>query len=121
MNIPRQNGLTLVGFLLVLGLVIFFAYAGMRLVPMYLEYHALGSAMDALKKDPAAASLAPGQIKQRIQTSLWVSYASGNIGPQHIRIIRKDGVQVRVKYEVRKPFLGNIDLVGKFDRTVVLR
>lgn len=121
MNIRKQNGLTLVGFIIVLGLVIFFAYAGMRIIPMYLEYHALGNAMDTLKKDPMAASLPPGKIKQRIQTSLWVSYASGNIGPQHIRVSRQDGVRVEVKYEVRKPFLGNIDIVGKFDRTVVLR
>jgi hypothetical protein len=53
---------------------------------------------------------------------LWASYASNNIKKEHMRISKKsDGVNVRVKYEIREPFLGNIDIVGKFDRTVVLR
>jgi hypothetical protein len=54
--------------------------------------------------------------------SLWASYASNNIKNEHMHISKKtNGVNVRVKYEVRKPFLGNIDIIGKFDRNVVLR
>jgi hypothetical protein len=122
MNILRDNGLTLLGFLIVLVVVLFFAYAGMRVVPMYLEYHALGNAMELLQKDPGSAALTPQKIKQRIQMSLWASYASDNIKNEHVKISKKsDGVNVRVVYEVRKPFLGNIDIIGHFDRTVVLR
>ncbi|MBT8046977.1 MAG: DUF4845 domain-containing protein [Xanthomonadales bacterium] len=122
MKIRKQGGLTLIGFLIVLTVTLFFAYAGMRVIPMYLEYHALTNAMDLLKDDPSAAKLTPSQIKNKIQMSLWASYASDNIKPNHVRISKKsDGVNVRVAYEVRKPFLGNIDIVGKFDRTVVLR
>ena len=122
MKIRNDSGLTLIGFLIVLSVVLFFAYAGMRVVPMYLEYHALGNAMDLLVKDPNASKLTPSKIKSKIQMSLWASYASNNIKPEHMRISKKSGgVNVRVKYEVRKPFLGNIDIVGKFDRSVGLR
>ena len=31
------------------------------------------------------------------------------------------GVNVRVAYEIRKPFLGNIDIIGSFDKSVVLK
>ena len=89
---------------------------------MYLEYHALGNAMDSLAEDPASSKLPPSKIKDKIQMSLWASYASNNIKKEHMRISKKsDGVNVRVKYEVREPFLGNIDIIGKFDRNVVLR
>ena len=122
MKIRNDSGLTLIGFLIVLTVVLFFAYAGMRVVPMYLEYHALGNAMDSLADDPMASKLPPARIKDKIQRSLWASYASNNIKKEHIRISKKsDGVNVRVKYEIREPFLGNIDIVGKFDRNVVLR
>jgi Tfp pilus assembly major pilin PilA len=122
MNARKQNGLTLIGFVIVLGIVLFFAYAGMRLIPMYLEYHALVNAMDKLANDPMSKSMPAYKIKQSIQMSLWASYASNNIKNEHIRISKKsDGVNVRVAYEVREEFLGNIDLVGSFDRTVVLR
>jgi hypothetical protein len=121
-SIRKQDGLTLMGFLIVLVIVLFFAYSAMRVVPMYLEYHALVNAMEKLQNDPAAKSMSPAKIKQAIKMSLWASYASQNIKEKDMRISKKDGgVLVRVTYEVRKEFLGNIDLIGSFDRTVELR
>lgn len=122
MKIRNHSGLTLIGFLIVLVVTLFFAYAAMRVVPMYLEYHALGNALELLQKDPTSSSLPPSKIKQKIQMSLWASYSSDNIKDEHVRISKKsDGVNVRVVYEVRKPFLGNIDIIGHFDKSVVLR
>jgi hypothetical protein len=78
--------------------------------------------MQKLEDDPMAKSMSAQKIKQSIQMSLWASYASNNIKNEHIRISKKsDGINVRVVYEVRKDFLGNIDLIGSFDRSVVLR
>jgi hypothetical protein len=122
MKIRTHKGMTLLGFLIALTVALFFAYAGLRVIPMYLEYYSLVSAMDALQKEPGARTMSPQKIKQSNRRRLWVSYADNNIESKHIRISKKsDGVNVQVKYEVRKPFLGNIDVVGKFDRTVVLR
>lgn len=122
MNIRRNSGLTLIGFLIVLSVTLFFAYAAMRLVPMYLEYNALGNALELLQKDPGSSNMTPAKIKQKIQMSLWASYASDNIKDEHVRISKtNEGVRVRVVYEVRKPFLGNIDIIGKFDTAVILR
>ncbi len=122
MNIRRHGGLTLIGFLIVLVISLFFAYAAMRVIPMYLEYHALGNALQQLQNDPAAKTMTPAKIKQKIQMSLWASYASNNIKDKHVRISKTgEGVRVRVAYEVRKPFLGNIDIIGSFDKSVLLR
>ena len=121
MKIRKQNGLTLVGFAIVLVLVVFFAYVGMRIVPLYLEYNAVVSALNELQKEPGAKSMSPQKIKNNIINRLWVSYASDNIQRKHIRITRSDGVKVRVAYEVRRPLLGNIDLMLSFDRAVTLR
>jgi hypothetical protein len=122
MKIRKQNGMTLMGFLITLVVVLFFAYAAMRLIPTYLEYYSLVSAMETLQSDPNSKNLSPGQIKQKVQTSLWVSYSDNNIETKHMRITKKSGgISLRVKYEVRKPFLGNIDIVASFDRSVLLR
>ena len=122
MNIRRHGGLTLIGFLIVLVISLFFAYAAMRVIPMYLEYHALGNALEQLQNDPGAKTMTPAKIKQKIQMSLWASYASNNIKDKHVRISKTgEGVRVRVAYEVRKPFLGNIDIIGSFDKSVLLR
>jgi hypothetical protein len=121
MNIRRNGGLTLIGFLIVLSVGLFFAYSAMRVIPMYLEYHALTNAMNVLQENPSSVNLSPAKIKSKITMSLWTSYASNNIKSEHMRISKtKAGIKVRVAYEVRKPFLGNIDIIGKFDRSVVL-
>lgn len=122
MNIRRENGLTLIGFLIVLTVVLFFAYAGMRIVPMYLEYHALGNALSKLENDPGAKKMTPKKLKSSIQNSLWASYASNNIKNEDIHISKKSGgITIRVAYEVRKPFMANIDIIGSFDKSVVLK
>ena len=121
MKIRKQKGLTLIGFGIVLILVLFFAYTGMRVIPMYLEYNALLGALKTVQNDPAAAEMPPDQIRNKIINSLWVSYASNNIKREHIRISRSEGVRVRVAYQVRKPWIGNMDLLAHFDKEVVLR
>lgn len=117
----KQRGLTLIGFVIVLGFGLLIAYTGMRVIPMYLEYHALVNALNTLSNTPGAKDMDPGRMRTNIINSLWVSYASNNIKREHIRVTRSDGVKVRVAYEVRKPWIGNLDIVGKFEKTTTLR
>lgn len=117
----KQGGLTLIGFIIVLGFGLLIAYTGMRVIPMYLEYHALVSSLNTLQNTPGAKDMDPARMRSNIINSLWVNYASNNIRREHIRISRSDGVKVRVAYEVRKPWVGNLDLVGKFERTITLK
>jgi len=121
MIIRKQRGLTLIGFIIVLGFGLLIAYTGMRVIPMYLEYHALVNALNTLQATPGAKDMDPSRMRTNILNSLWVSYASNSIKREHIRISRSDGVKVRVAYEVRKSWIGNLDLVGKFERTITLR
>jgi hypothetical protein len=121
MKIRKQRGLTLIGFLVVLTIGLFFAYTGMKIIPSYLEYNALINALRTVQNTPGAASMSPGWIRDRIQRSLWVSYAADNIKNENIRISRSDGVKIQVAYEVRKSWIANIDLLLHFDKTVILR
>ena len=122
MKIRKQRGLTLMGFGLVLVLVVFFSYAAMRVVPLYLEYQALISAMNTLVADPRGRKMTSRQIKNKLINSLWVNYATDNIQRKHMKLTnKKEGLQVRVAYEVRKDFVGNIDLILSFERAVILR
>ena len=60
-----QRGITLAGFLIVLVLVGFFAYMAMRLVPPYIEFGNVKSAMDAVAAETNAASQPPAEIRNR--------------------------------------------------------
>ena len=121
MKFQRQQGFTLLGFLFALVIGLFFAYTAMRVVPIYLEYNALKRALKVVQEDRTSLNKTPAQIKDKIQRSLWVSYASGNIKDKNIKISRNNGIRIRVIYEVRKPWIANIDLLASFDTTTVLK
>jgi len=120
MKIHRQEGLTLIGFIIVLAMVIFVAFIGMRIVPIYLEYGSVVSAMNGVASERGSANLSPFDIKVKIHNRLYVSNTNYAVKDKNIKITRSNGVHLRIAYEVRKPVIGNLDVVAKFDRSVQL-
>ena len=109
-----QSGMTLIGFIVVLGVVGLFAYIGMKLVPMYSEYYAVKQALKGLQEEPGIANRDPGKIQDLFFRRLYISYAE-NVKPGNVKIERIDrGWKMSVDYEVRKPLIYNLDVVGKF-------
>ena len=112
-----QGGMTLIGFVIVLGVIGFFAYIAMRLVPMYSEYYAVKQALKGLEAEPGIANRDPAKIQDLFFRRLYISYAE-NVKPANVEIERiEGGWEMHVVYEVRKPLVGNLDVVGKFDVT----
>lgn len=116
----EQRGITLIGFLIVLVVVGFFAFMAMKLVPIYQEYMSVVRAMDGLKNEPGIGTKSPPQIRDLLSRRFDISYVD-SVKPDNIKLSRSgEGYLLQIKYEVRKPFLYNIDLVVSFDRTVEL-
>ena len=120
MNIKKQNGLTLIGFIIVLGFVIFISFIGMKIAPIYMEYYGVVSAMDGVAKERGSANLSPYDIRVRVLNRLYVSYSADNVKEQNIKLVRRNGVHLRIAYEVRKPVIGNLEVIATFDRSVRL-
>ena len=119
MKIHKQKGLSVVGFVIVLAMVIFVSYLGMRIVPLYMEYYSVVSALNGMASERGVADRSPNRIKEIVLERLYVSY-SENVKKSHIKITRGNGVHVRVKYEVRTPIIGNLDVVARFNKSVRL-
>ncbi len=112
-----QSGMTLIGFVMVLAVAGLFAYVGMKLIPMYSEYYAVKSALKGLSAEPGIADQDPAKIQDLFFRRLYISYAE-NVKPENVKIKRVDaGWQMDVNYEVRKPIISNLDVVGKFSAT----
>ena len=111
----KQSGLSLVGFLVVLAVVGFAAYVGMKLFPMYQEYYSVQSSMKGLANEPVVADMDPAKVQDLFFRRLYINY-SENVKPQNVKFERMEGGwKMRVNYEVRRPLVGNLDVVGKFD------
>lgn len=110
-----QSGMTLVGFIIVLAVVGVFAYMGMKVIPMYSEYYAVKQAMSGLASEPGVGEMQPASIRSLFFRRLYVSYAE-NVKQENIKLVRKDaGWMMTVNYEVRRPLIANLDVVGKFN------
>lgn len=113
----RQSGLSLIGFIIVLGVVGLFAYVGMKLFPMYSEYYSVKQALKGLANEPDIARQDPQRIKDLFFRRLYINY-SENVQPEHVKVQRGangTGWVMTVNYELRKPLIANLDVVGKFN------
>ena len=116
----KQNGITLMSFLVVLVIVGFFAVVGMKLFPMYSEYYNLRGTMDDLAATPGSANLTPSQVYEDLERRFGIAYVS-SVKREHIKLVRAGrGAQLVISYEVRQPMIGNVDVVGKFEHSVQL-
>ena len=111
----KQGGMTLISFLVVLAVVGFAAYLGMKLFPMYQEYYAVRTAAKSLAAEPGVGDMDPAKIQNLFFRRLFINY-SESVKPGNVKIERIDsGWNMKVNYEVRRPLVGNLDVVGKFD------
>ena len=124
MNMQRNNrGLTLIGFLIVLCVAGFFAYLAMRLLPMYIEYFGVVKAMEMVRNEPGSAQKSVEEIRRDLNAKFDTQYVDdASVPPQAISVRREaGGATLRIAYEKRVNFMYNIDLVGVFDKSVILR
>lgn len=117
----KQNGITLMSFLVVLVLVGFFALVAMKLFPMYSEYYNLEGVMAEFAAQPNSASYSPAQAYADLERRFNIAYVE-SVDKEHVKIIRQGrSAKLNIAYEVRVALFGNLDVVGKFDHTVDLQ
>jgi hypothetical protein len=115
-----QKGITLLGFVMILAIVGFFAFLIMRLFPVYSEYYGVVQAMKAIQVEPGIATKTPEQIKDLLDRKFYISYVT-SVKKNNVKVTRKDGgYTLTVKYEVRGPLMYNLEYVATFDKTVTL-
>ncbi|MBV6813517.1 DUF4845 domain-containing protein [Xanthomonas campestris pv. passiflorae] len=111
----KQSGMTLTSFVVVLAVVGFGLYIGMKLFPMYQEYYSVRTAMKGLANEPGSANMDPSKLQDLFFRRLYINY-SENVKKEDVKFERVDGGwRMKVNYEVRRELIGNLDIVGKFD------
>ena len=109
-----QGGMTMLGFLITLSVVILFIFCGMKIVPMYIEYYSVKKMMAAISNNPESANSSKDQIRKMFRRSLEIDYVK-IITPEMLKIETTDsGYNLVMDYERREPLIANLDVVGKF-------
>ena len=73
------------------------------------------SAAKGLASGPGVGDMEPSKIQDLFFRRLYINY-SENVKAENVKITRIDnGWNMKVNYEVRRPLVGNLDVVGVFD------
>jgi Tfp pilus assembly major pilin PilA len=116
-QMKKQQGMTLIGWVFVLGIIAFFATFAMRLLPMYQEYYSVLQIMDSMETEIKNNQLTKQQVTSLLNKRFNTGYVF-SVKDENIDLGRgKNGAyvtRITIDYEVRKPFIAQIDLVGHF-------
>ena len=111
----KQSGMTLTSFVVVLAVVGFGLYIGMKLFPMYQEFYAVKTSMKSLAKEPGSSD--PNKALELFFKRMDIN-SSESVTRDDIKFERiEGGVRMNVKYEVRRPLVANLDIVGNFENS----
>ncbi|MBS0589852.1 MAG: DUF4845 domain-containing protein [Proteobacteria bacterium] len=115
----QQQGLSLIGFLIVLAVVGFFAYAAMLLIPAYSEYFGVVKSMKAIADDPGAASMPVEQIRSKLGYNMAIQYVGDKtVPPNAIKLNTAGGARIlQIAYDKQIPFLYNVSLLLHFEHS----
>ncbi len=118
--VRKQKGMSMIGLLIFMSFVGFFVYAGIRLGPIYSEYHSVVKALELVAEKPGSANKSPSALQLEITKGFYASYVE-RVKAKDVKVIRSRGKKLQLKYEVREPFIGNLDFLVHFEKTVPLK
>jgi|GEM_PF-1916046 hypothetical protein len=116
----RQRGITFIGLMILAVLVGVVGLAGIKVVPMYVMDLKLSKALEGLSEELNGKEVSP----QSIQNVLYKKFSVEdiNLPKDSIKVApSKNGFSVRIQYENRAPYMGDIWLMVVFDKTVEIR
>lgn len=116
-SLKKAHGITLIGFVFVLAILGFFIFAGMQIVPVYMDHNSVVNAMKEEAKESEGKS--PTEIKKSLGFRLGISYVN-HVKSTDFKVLRGNGRELQVKYVVKKPFLYNLSFLMEFEKTIAL-
>jgi hypothetical protein len=114
----RQQGMTMLGLLCILVLLGIIVYAGIRLVPVYLNYMNIVRTMNAVAADFKGENANPESIRTSLERH-WEVQTISTVDSKDIEVTKDDsGISLHVVYDDSEPYIGNVSLAVHFDKTV---
>lgn len=116
----KQNGMTMMSWLVVLGIVVFFILIGIKMIPTYLENYSIKQVLVNMENDRAVRTMSPAEMKVSFMKRLKINSVY-EFDRNSIQIKKeKTGTRFEVTYEIRKPVAGNVAIVMAFSESALI-
>ncbi len=117
----RQRGMTTIGFLILAAFVGLFAFAAIRLTPIYLNYLQVVSVVDGVHQEFDGQNASRSAIRTSIVRRFSVESVTV-ITARDVKVTPESGgFLVEATYDHRTPFIGNVSFSVHFSKTALVR
>ncbi len=115
----RQKGMTMVGWMFVIAVAVFFVLIGVKMVPTYMENYSIKQVLANMEQDRTVRKMTPKQMKDSFFKRLKINSVY-EFDRKWVTLKKeKNGTRFSVEYEIRKPVAGNVAIVMAFSDSVV--
>jgi hypothetical protein len=117
----RQNGVTLISFLVIFVVAGFLILLTLKIIPVYLEHVKVKSCLEGLRSEPGIVEKSPQEVRKLLTTRWDMNSIEGITAEDTVNIEKKNGLMtIQVDYEVEKPILGNMSALMKFNDSITI-
>ncbi len=117
----RQNGITMLGFLILALFVGLIAFGALRLTPVYLNYAKVVGVVDGVLDEFDGQNASRPDVRRSIARRFDVESVN-TITARDVTVKPVDGgLEVAAVYEHTTPFISNISFTVHFDKRVIIR
>lgn len=120
-NANREKGMTTLGLIIVIGVVGLFAFAGIRLTPVYLNYIKVNGVLEGVYDEFDSQGPSRESVRRSIVRRFEVESVDV-ITHRDIKVTPQDGgFMIEAKYDHTTPFIANLHFTVRFDKSILIR
>ena len=117
----RQAGMTTLGMIILVSFIGIFAFAGIRLVPVYLNYMKVAGVISGIHREFDGNNPTSLQIRKSLTRRFDIE-SVGEIDAKDVKVKKVDGgIEVAATYSHKAPFVANVYFLVDFDKRVTVR
>ena len=113
----KQSGMTFIGMVLVIAVIVAIAVVGIKVTPAYIEFSSVKSAIKYVAKDAAFATMSKKDIANAFDKSASTGYITVIKGSDLIIEKNETGNVVTADYQVTLPIVANASVLLDFHAT----
>ncbi|VAW61388.1 hypothetical protein MNBD_GAMMA10-1811 [hydrothermal vent metagenome] len=116
----KQSGLTMISWMVIIGFLAVQFILGLRVIPVYMNYHSVKNVMDSLPIDTDIKGKNVKAIKKILSKRLKIENLYELARDKEAFKFKKikGGYNLVAHYESRGPIIGNLEFVATFDHQV---
>ncbi len=114
----RQQGLTFISLVFVLGLIAFFVLLGLKIGPIYLDHNKVVSALDEIKKTTDIQEQSEAEIRDSLSKRFNINYVYDVVQDDITVTKYQDYLKVAIEYEVVRKIFGNLSVLVEFNDVI---